>query len=77
MPFYRVNEYRIYPRGKRGSIITIPNTVLRDLGVQPGENLSVYRGTIGGLPVAVVANSDMPELAEQGEPAGEGSEVQS
>jgi hypothetical protein len=39
MPFYRVDEYRIYPRGKRGSIITIPNTVLRDLGVKPGEKL--------------------------------------
>jgi bifunctional DNA-binding transcriptional regulator/antitoxin component of YhaV-PrlF toxin-antitoxin module len=63
MPFYRVDEYRIYPRGKRGSIITIPNTVLRDLGVKPGERLSVYRGAIGGLPVAVIANADVPELA--------------
>jgi antitoxin component of MazEF toxin-antitoxin module len=65
MIFYRVDEYRIYPRGKRGSVITIPNTVLRDLGVQPGEKLSVYRGTVGGLPVAVIANADTPELAEE------------
>jgi hypothetical protein len=43
MSFYRVNEYRIYPRGKRGSVITISNTVLRDLGVKPGQSLSVYR----------------------------------
>jgi hypothetical protein len=63
MPFYRIDEYRIYPRGKRGSIITIPNTVLRDLGVQPGEKISVYRGAIGGLPVAVIADADTPELA--------------
>jgi hypothetical protein len=64
MPFYRVDEYRISPRGKRGSILTIPNTVLRDLGVQPGDKLSVYRGVIGGLPVAVIASADTPELAE-------------
>jgi bifunctional DNA-binding transcriptional regulator/antitoxin component of YhaV-PrlF toxin-antitoxin module len=62
MPFYRVDEYRIHPRGKRGSIVTIPNTVLRDLGVKPGDTLSVYRGVIGGLPVAVIANADKPEL---------------
>jgi hypothetical protein len=65
MPFYRVDEYRICPRGKRGSIVTIPNTVLRDLGVKPGETLSVYRGSIGGLPVAVMANIDAPELAAE------------
>jgi hypothetical protein len=64
MPFYRVGEYRISARGKRGAVISVPNTIFRDLGVKPGDDLSVYRGTIGGLPVAVIANIDAPELAE-------------
>jgi hypothetical protein len=63
MPFYRIDEYRIHPHGKRGSAIAIPNSVLNDLGVKPGEKLSIYRGVIGGLQVAVIANVDTPELA--------------
>jgi antitoxin component of MazEF toxin-antitoxin module len=75
MTFYRIDEYRICPRGKRGSVVAIPNTVLQDLGAKPGERLSVYRGVIGDIPVAVLANADMPELTagaqKQPEPAGE------
>jgi bifunctional DNA-binding transcriptional regulator/antitoxin component of YhaV-PrlF toxin-antitoxin module len=64
MTFYRIDEYRIFPRGKRGSVVTIPNTVLRDLGAKPGDRISVYRGTINGLNVAVIANVDTPELSD-------------
>jgi hypothetical protein len=63
MSFYRVKEYKVAKRGERGAVITIPGTVLRDLGAKPGERLSLYRGTIDGLPVAVIANADAPELA--------------
>jgi hypothetical protein len=63
MPFYRIDEYKVTQRGKRGAIVAVPNTVLRDLGVTQGEKISVYRGVTGGLPVAVLANADTPELA--------------
>jgi hypothetical protein len=43
MTFYRVNDYRITRRGERGAFITIPNTVLRDLGGRPGA-VSRYTG---------------------------------
>jgi N-acetylmuramoyl-L-alanine amidase len=45
--------------------MTVPNIVLRDLGISPGEKLSIYRGVLSGIPVMVVANSDMPELTAE------------
>jgi antitoxin component of MazEF toxin-antitoxin module len=65
MPFYRVKEYKISAKGLRGAAITIPNTVLRDLGAKTGEKISIYRGTIDGLPVAVLAKVDTAELAAE------------
>jgi hypothetical protein len=65
MTFYRIGEYRTYPRGKRGAILTMPNTALRDLGISTGERLSLYRGNISGNPVVVAANIDTAELADE------------
>jgi hypothetical protein len=63
MTFYRVKEYKICPKGERGVVISIPKTALEDLGVKKGETLSLYRGNIGKVPVVVLANSNVPELA--------------
>jgi hypothetical protein len=65
MTFYRIDEYRTYLRGKRGSAVTVPNTVLKDMGVKPRGKLSVYRGVIDGLNVTVMANADLPGLTNE------------
>jgi hypothetical protein len=63
MTFYRIKEHRIYRSGKKGAgSVYISGTTLKDLQATVGDVLSLYRGTINGIQVMVVANIDAPEL---------------
>jgi hypothetical protein len=62
MKAYRVRDYKIRPNGARGASISFPATLIKDLGAKVGESLSIYRGEINGIPVAILANIDAPEL---------------
>ena len=61
----RIRKYKLSARGSRGLAITIPRVIADDLGVTVGDALSLYRGSMDGLQVLVLANSDKPEIGGQ------------
>ena len=61
----RIRKYKLSARGDRGLAITIPRVIADDLGVTVGDALSLYRGSMDGIQVLVLANSDKPEIGGQ------------
>lgn len=65
MTAVRVRKYRLSKKGARGIGLTIPNIQAQDLGVSPGDSLSMYKGVLAGKPVIILANTDAPYLMDE------------
>ena len=58
----RVKKLKVTVRGERGLIVSIPRVQASDLGLSAGDNVSLYRGVIGGEDVLILANSEKSSL---------------
>lgn len=61
----RIRLCKIGLRGKRGMVVSLPSIQAQDLGVSPGDSLSMYKGVLAGKPVIILANTDAPYLMDE------------
>lgn len=65
MTAVRIRKYKVSKTGKRGVNMTIPKVKLADLGIVPGDSVSVYAAIMGGRHVLIISSADEPVLTDE------------
>jgi bifunctional DNA-binding transcriptional regulator/antitoxin component of YhaV-PrlF toxin-antitoxin module len=53
----KIRTYKMSRRGDRGSVLSLPAVWVHDLGIQPGDQLDVYRDELDRLIIVAPGKS--------------------